>query len=105
MQAPQEDEPSGDRASAGADRSAGSRYAVDSYRAFPVSRGSAHFVFEPERRRFVTVPRLDFELLRAMRRPQSEEQILDLLGPEHGREAVRVELSRLRERGWVEAQP
>jgi lauroyl/myristoyl acyltransferase len=105
MQAPQEDEPSGATASPRAEGVAGSRYAVDSYRAFPVSQGSAHYVFEPERRRFVTVPRLDFELLRAMDRPQSEQDILDLLGPAHGREAVRLELSRLRERGWVEARP
>jgi lauroyl/myristoyl acyltransferase len=84
---------------------AGSRYVVDSYRAFAVADGEARFVFEPRRRTFVPVSGLGVEMVRLLYEPRSEPELLELLGPTHGGAMVRQELAQLRSRGWAEMRP
>jgi len=83
----------------------GGRWAADSYRAFAVSDGQAHFVFEPEQRRFVTVTGLSVQLLQALYQPRSTSELLALLEPAQDPQAVMMEMEQLRSRGWVEAHP
>lgn len=104
MQNAPEGEPQRDAWKMTPDRANGSRYTVDTYRAYPVEKDESHFVFEPERRRFVTVSRFDFEVLSALRRPRSADELVELFAGAHGRDAVLLEMDRLRSRGWVEAR-
>jgi lauroyl/myristoyl acyltransferase len=83
----------------------GSRYVVDSYRAFAVAEGESRFVFEPRRRTFVPVSGLGVELVRLLYAPRSEPELVERLGPAHGGETVRQELAHLCSRGWAEMRP
>lgn len=83
----------------------GPRFVVDDYRAFAVSDGAMHLVFEPERRRYVKVTDLGARLVRAMSRPRSAAELADLFGASYGRQAVIEELDRLASRNWLEQRP
>jgi lauroyl/myristoyl acyltransferase len=83
----------------------GSRYVVDSYRAFAVADGETRFVFEPRRRTFVPVSGLGVELVQLLYQPRSEPEVVQILGPVHGGDMVRRELAQLRSRGWAETRP
>jgi lauroyl/myristoyl acyltransferase len=77
-------------------------WAVDSYRAFAVTDGSTHLVFEPERGRFVKVSPLGIELVRALYRPQSLGDLRKRFGSHYDPETVTGEVKRLATRGWLE---
>jgi lauroyl/myristoyl acyltransferase len=77
-------------------------WAVDTYRAFGVSDGANHLVFEPERQRFVKVSKLGLDLVQAMARPRYEAELLQLFAGDHGEVAVLEEVRRLAARGWLE---
>jgi lauroyl/myristoyl acyltransferase len=77
-------------------------WSVDSYRAFGVSDGATHFVFEPEHHRFVKVSKLGVDLVRALYRPRSLHELVQLFERKYGPGVIADELQRLAARGWLE---
>ncbi|HEV8255234.1 MAG TPA: hypothetical protein VGQ78_10775 [Vicinamibacteria bacterium] len=79
-----------------------SRLWVDSYRAFAFSAAQSHYVFEPERRRFVSVDDVTARIVRALYRPRRIATLAAAFTAAHGPDAVAQAMAQVRSRGWAE---
>jgi lauroyl/myristoyl acyltransferase len=75
---------------------------VDSYRAFAFSAAQSHYVFEPERRRFVSVDDVTARIVRALYRPRRIATLAAAFTAAHGPDAVAQAMAQVRSRGWAE---